>query len=74
MRAKGQDKSVKINTKMNLIEGYDQDGRKTGNLYNNYITSGSFFKIPKGQFYMRFGEAPTAYIGEQPIEYNYYYL
>jgi hypothetical protein len=30
---------------LNLIEGY-KNGFKTGNVYNQYITEGEFFKIP----------------------------
>ena len=39
------DDQIKINTKLNLIEGY-KGGKKSGKIYNNYITSGTFFKIP----------------------------
>ena len=41
----GEDDQVKIDTKLNLIEGY-KNGKKTGHIYNQYITSGTFFKIP----------------------------
>lgn len=44
----GDDQYVIVNTKLNLIEGYNGRG-KTGNIYNNYIKSGSFFKIPIGR-------------------------
>lgn len=43
--AQGNDNQIKINSRLNLIEGY-YDGRKTGNVYNRYITDGTFFKIP----------------------------
>lgn len=43
----GDDDEVKINSKLNLIEGY-KNGVKTGNIYNQYITEGEFFKIPMG--------------------------
>ena len=36
---------IRINSKTNLIEGY-KDGKPTGELYNNHIESGAFFKIP----------------------------
>lgn len=45
MIKQGNDDSVKINTKLNLIEGYCQ-GKKSGKVYNRYITKGTFFKIP----------------------------
>lgn len=37
---------ISINSKTNLIEGCNRKGEPTGNLYNKYITSGDFFKIP----------------------------
>lgn len=52
---KGNDIGIKISSKTNLIEGINQikfDLDKpteyivSGNLYNEYISSGSFFKIP----------------------------
>lgn len=39
------DDQIKINSKLNLIEGY-KNGKKSGMIYNKYITSGTFFKIP----------------------------
>ena len=41
----GEDDCVKINSKLNLIEGY-ANNKKTGNVYNRYISAGDFFKIP----------------------------
>ena len=46
----GNDTQIKINSKLNLIEGYyEKDGKlfKSGNIYNKDIESGVFFKIPK---------------------------
>ena len=40
-----EDDEIRINTKLNLIEGY-KNGKKTGNIYNKYISAGTFFKIP----------------------------
>jgi hypothetical protein len=34
---------------LNLIEGYNSSGFKTGNIYNKYIIAGEFFKIPLGE-------------------------
>jgi hypothetical protein len=45
----GEDAFVKINTRINLIEGYNSSGYKTGNVYNKYIIAGDFFKIPIGE-------------------------
>ena len=41
----GKDDHIKINTKLNLVEGYSKDGKKSGNIYNKYFT-GTYFKIP----------------------------
>lgn len=40
------DSGIQINTKLNLIEGIDDKGKITGTIYNKYIISGDFFKIP----------------------------
>lgn len=44
---KGSDVGARINSKTNLIEGVDASGNATGNLYNEYITTGDFFLIPQ---------------------------
>ena len=46
-RRGNNDAGIQINTRLNLIEGINKDKEKTGILYNDYITSGSFFKIPQ---------------------------
>lgn len=45
IKRQGDDEEIKIDTKLNLIEGY-KNGKKTGRIYNQFITAGSFFKIP----------------------------
>lgn len=40
------DSGIQINSKLNLIEGIDENGEVTGTIYNKYITNGDFFKIP----------------------------
>lgn len=40
------DTKVRVNSRANLIEGVDNSGNLTGNLYNECITSGDFFQIP----------------------------
>lgn len=45
----GEDTSIVFNGKTKLIEGYNKDNSKTGNLYNFSIIKGDFFKIPKGK-------------------------
>ena len=43
------DTYIRINSKANLIEGCDENFKPTGTLYNKFITSGDFFKIPTGK-------------------------
>lgn len=71
--ALGEDTHIKFNSKLNLIEGYNKENRKTGNVYNKYITEGAFFKIPLGESELGFDTAN----GEPAIvsiEYSYYYI
>lgn len=44
--ADSRDAYIRINSKTNLVEGCDSSKELTGTLYNSYITSGDFFKIP----------------------------
>lgn len=78
---KDNDEFIKINTKLNLIEGYINIGsvdepiyKKTGNIYNEYIQAGSFFQIPRGESTMvvEMSENIVQNV-DIPIEYNYYY-
>ena len=41
-----RDAYIRVNSKTNLVEGCDSSKELTGTLYNAYITSGDFFKIP----------------------------
>lgn len=70
----GQDSYVKINTRINLIEGYDSNGNKTGTVYNKHIIAGDFFKIPIGKNEMIVSASNKSSYNEEPIEYNYYYI
>lgn len=64
----GDDDFIKINTKANLIEGCDATYMPTGTLYNKYIVSGDFFKIPTD------GSTLTILGGvDSKIEYDYLY-
>lgn len=70
------DSGFQINTKLNLIEGIDSNGNLTGTLYNQYITTGDFFKIPQGEsflkvLYMDSAGATKAYEYECTIDYKY---
>ena len=66
---KGADTGFQINTKTNLIEGFNAEGL-TGTLYNENITQGDFFKIPpreEGYQISVTGATPTE------IVYDYIY-
>lgn len=68
-KPKGNDAYVVIDTKMNLIEGYNADNKKTGQIYNEYIINGTFFKIPMGESTMGLTSVAVS-----AINYDYYYL
>jgi hypothetical protein len=72
----GEDTYVKINSKLNIIEGYKVDGKKSGNVYNYAVVAGSFFKLPLGESSMSFDNKNGIFecIEENPIEYDYYYF
>lgn len=67
------DDQIKINTKLNLIEGY-KNGKKSGMIYNKYITSGTFFKIPVSDgidMILTLNQIKTYF---DSIEYDYIYF
>lgn len=76
IKVKGTDTYIKINTKLNIIEGYNAEDIKTGNVYNQYIKAGSFFKIPLSESKMLLDDANgiTSNLELNPIEYDYYYF
>ena len=60
-----------IDSSTHLIEGYNNNNQKTGNLYNKYIKSGDFFLIPNdGQNYT----ITTDGAAIQNVEYQYIYF
>lgn len=65
---KNTDTGFQINTKTNLIEGFNAEGL-TGTLYNENITQGDFFKIPPREEGYRIGVT-----GATPIEIVYDYI
>lgn len=65
---KGADTGFQINTKTNLIEGFNAEGL-TGTLYNENITQGDFFKIPP-----REEDYQISITGATPIEIVYDYI
>lgn len=70
------DVEIRFNSKLNLIEGYDENGLKTGAIYNRFITSGDFFKIPistkiEDSLVLVLDSVSSNF---SFIEYNYYYF
>lgn len=65
---KKEDFGIRVNSKTNLVEGVDADGTLTGNLYNEYIKAGDFFKIDLGESTLEIDGA-----GCSKIEYDYLY-
>ena len=65
---KGTDTGFQINTKTNLIEGFNTKGL-TGVLYNENIIQGDFFKIPPQEERLK-----ISITGATPIEIVYDYI
>ena len=75
------DTRITINSKTNLIEGWYKDGaiyRKSGNLYNEYVTGGDFFKIPcrtDNDFKLNIQKLGDISSNETiDLKYDYYYF
>ena len=70
--AKGTDTHICFNSKTNLIQGY-KNGKRTGNIYNEYIGNGHWFQIPTNSsetYYF----IPIDYSGSTPeLKYDYLY-
>lgn len=78
LTAKNEDDLCLINSRTNLIEG-SEGGVLSGNLYNEYIMQGDFFKIPVCEDTTDYYNIVISSDGSQPsgtinsIEYNYLY-
>lgn len=72
LRKNDKDYAICINSKTNLIEGVmkDEEGNyiSTGTLYNEYMETGTFFKVPLGNSIFKSIGAVVS-----KIEYNYIY-
>ena len=60
---------ISINSRTQLIEGCDANKVAIGTLYNEYLTSGEFFKIPIGESTFTTGEL----VPVEGIKYTYLY-
>ena len=78
-KLKAGDSKIRINSKVELIEGLDENGKLTGNLYNECIGYGWFFKIPtnqNGSYHMIKTDGANIFTqtNKLSIEYNYWYF
>ena len=75
--AKDNDTQLLFNSRTNLIEGLDVQGARTMNLYNEYIQSGHWFRIPLNEANKTWYFTPifsAAYTGAASLEYDYLYF
>lgn len=75
--AKGNDTQLLFNSRTNLIEGLDAQGARTMNLYNEFIQSGHWFRIPMNETNKTWYFTPifsAAYSGIANLEYDYLYF
>ena len=76
--AKTGDSYLCFDSKKNLIEGLDSNKNRTGTIYNEYINSGSWFKIPMNKVNTIWYFQPifsSTYSGSTPtLEYDYLYF
>lgn len=70
---KDGDSYILINSAINLIEGLDANYKKTGRIYNEYITGGDFFKIPCGESTLNISSDNALTASTTTIEYDYLY-
>lgn len=68
------DTHICFNSKMNLIQGYN-NGVRTGNIYNEFIGSGHWFKIPLNENNKNWYFVPIDYsdITAPVLKYDYLY-
>ena len=76
--AKSEDNYLCFNSKLNIIEGLNSNKQKTGTIYNEYINSGNWFKIPLNRTGTDWYFQPifsSTYSGTNPtLEYDYLYF
>lgn len=74
---KGSDEGVQINSRLKLLQGFtisDNQIVPTSNIYNEYINSGDFFKIPLGGSTLKIKGLYGSIKGKMDIDYKYWYL
>lgn len=75
LHKQGNDTGVQINSRLKIIQGYRKDSKGniiiTSNVYNQYISSGDFFKLPRGKSQMYVLNMKGANF---EVDYHYWYL
>ena len=73
----GNDDYIRFNSATQLIEGLKKSSsggiKLTGNLYNRYITSGDWFKIPVGESVIKIITGKKSITDMPTIDYDYLY-
>lgn len=76
-RVKDAETRICINTRTNLIEGVTNNGNSTGALYNKYLVSGDFFKLPVtltgDDMHILFYNSSGELINASKVDYEYLY-
>lgn len=74
-----RDDAIRINSKLNIIEGM-VNGELSGNIYNEYIKTGTFFKIPVFEYikdidppYLNLMPFTDTTINKPELEFDYLY-
>lgn len=74
-----RDDAIRINSKLNIIEGM-VNGEASGNIYNEYIKTGTFFKIPVFEYiedinppYFSLMPFTDTTINKPELKFNYLY-
>lgn len=67
---------IEFDSKLKLLKGLDENKKPNGNIYNNYIKVGDFFKIPPTEpledFKIKFFS--SAYLPNEISHKHYYYI
>lgn len=74
LEVKKGDSYLELNSKLNLLEGRDDKGKKSGNVYDQHIESGSYFKIPVGISALQIVENSTGSWTNPKFKMDYLYF
>lgn len=66
------DAGFRINSQLHLIEGVDENGDPTGTVYNQYKTSGDYFRLPQGESWIIIDDQNGNWFRSKTLESAYY--